>query len=165
VSAIAPYLLAGKSTTRVEVEYQGVRSLTLTTSVTPVAPALFTLDATGRGYAIAVNEDGSINDARHAAPRNSYIVMYATGAGALTPPLGEDAVAGAVLSRPTAPVSITIGGKAAEVLYAGTSPGLSAGVLQLNVRVPANAEVGTSLPVMLTIGRATSQAGVYLAIR
>ena len=48
--------------------------------------------------------------------------------------------------------------------YAGAAPGQVAGILQVNVRVPADVPKGTSVPVSITVGAATSQAGVTLAI-
>ena len=66
----------------------------------------------------------------------------------------------------TAPhVSVTVGGLPAETLYAGTAPGLLAGLLQLNVRIPEGAPSGSAVPVALTIGNATSQPGVTVALR
>jgi uncharacterized protein (TIGR03437 family) len=57
---------------------------------------------------------------------------------------------------PVLPVTVSIGGEQAEVLYAGDAPGLASGVLQVNVKVPANLTSGTEVPVGLNVGSYTS---------
>jgi uncharacterized protein (TIGR03437 family) len=54
-----------------------------------------------------------------------------------------------------APV-VTIDGQPAQVSFYGEAPGLVAGMLQVNVQVPAAARAG-DLPVAVTIGAASSQ--------
>ena len=39
-----------------------------------------------------------------------------------------------------------------NVAYAGAAPGLVAGVLQVNVKIPDNAPTGDAVPVTLSIG-------------
>ena len=53
----------------------------------------------------------------------------------------------------------------ADVSYAGDAPGLVAGLIQINARVPAQAPSGSAIPVTIRIGNSESQAGVRLAIR
>jgi uncharacterized protein (TIGR03437 family) len=51
ISAIVPYRVTGRKSTEVVVEYDGQRSPPVVLPVVRSAPALFTLDATGRGQA------------------------------------------------------------------------------------------------------------------
>jgi uncharacterized protein (TIGR03437 family) len=51
----------------------------------------------------------------------------------------------------------------ADVLYAGSAPGLPVGVTQVNVRLPQNLPSGL-LPLWLTQGGARSQSGVHVVI-
>jgi len=66
------------------------------------------------------------------------LVLYGTGEGQ-TNPAGVDGKAanGAPpsLPKPQLPVSLTVGGKTASVLYAG-APGFIAGARQINLRLP-----------------------------
>jgi uncharacterized protein (TIGR03437 family) len=61
-------------------------------------------------------------------------------------------------------VSVTIGGKSAEVLYAGAAPGLISGVLQVNVRLPDGIASG-AVPVEVRVGSASSQPGVTISVQ
>lgn len=92
-------------------------------------------------------------------------MIYATGEGQTNPAGSDGLVTGSVLRRPLANVAVTIGGVAAEVLYAGSAPGLVSGLVQVNARVPATVAVGNSVPVVVTIGGVASQAGVTMAVR
>jgi uncharacterized protein (TIGR03437 family) len=103
-----------------------------------------------------LNEDGSLNSEENPATAGSVVVLYGTGEGQ-TDPLGVDGKpAVAPLPRPVLPVRVTIGGQDAEILYAGGAPGFTAGLLQLNVRIPAGA-TGT-VNVVLYVGEEASRA-------
>jgi uncharacterized protein (TIGR03437 family) len=91
--------------------------------------------------------------------------LYATGEGQ-TDPSGIDGKPGVEpLPKPRLPVWVKIREIDAEVLYAGGAPGLVAGVMQVNVRVPPNVAPGNAAPVVLRVGDAVSPAGVTMAIR
>jgi uncharacterized protein (TIGR03437 family) len=61
-------------------------------------------------------------------------------------------------------VKVTVGGESVTVNYAGGAPGLTAGLLQVNVTLPADVALGDSVPVALTVGTATSSGTVTAAI-
>lgn len=151
-------------------EYNGLKSQPAQLSVAPAAPGLFTADASGKGQGAIVNfiePAGTVeyNSALLPAARGSIVLLYATGEGALKPPQADGAITGSALANPVLPVRVRIGGKEAEVLYSGTSPGLVAGLLQVNVRVPADAPAGPAVSVELQIGDYAGQPGVTMAIR
>jgi uncharacterized protein (TIGR03437 family) len=62
------------------------------------------------------------------------------------------------------PVSATVGGVSAQVQYAGGVPGLVAGVLKVNVKVPQGVAAGSVVPIIIQVGAQSSQTGVTLAI-
>jgi uncharacterized protein (TIGR03437 family) len=136
-----------------------VYSAPVTVNMAPSAPALFTSDASGKGQAAAINQDNTVNDATHPAPAGSVVALYATGGGALTAVLSS-----AALPRVALPVSATIGGLDAPVLYAGVAPGEPEGMIQINVQVPAGLQSGAA-EVLVKIGDAISQQGVTLAVQ
>ena len=162
VSVIVPYEVAGRSSVRVQVEYQGIRSSTIMVNVVDSYPGIFTLDPTGQGAIL--NQDFSVNSTQNGAAAGSVISIYATGEGQTNPPGMTGAITGTVLAKPILPVSVQIDGQTADVAYAGNAPGLPAGILQVNAKIPAGVRRGVSVPVVVTVGNASSQTGVTLFV-
>lgn len=165
VNAIVPYSVAGKSTVQVMVEYQGVRSAPASFAVAAASPAIFTIDGSGHGQGAILDQDTSVNSDLNPADRGSIMVLYATGAGQMDPAGIDGAITGRDLARPLAAVSVLVDGQDTEILYAGAAPGLVAGALQVNFRLPPQVRTGAAIGVLLKVGRFTSQPGVTLAIR
>ena len=164
VNASVPYGVAGHSTTDLVVENNGTRSLVSTLSVTASAPALFTADASGSGPGAILNQDGSLNSASNPAPQGSVVVLYGTGAGQTSPTGVDGLLALDIVPTQALPVSVTIDGKSAQVLYEGAAPGLVAGIVQVSVVLPDGIRSG-AVPVVLRVGDATSQPGVTLSVQ
>jgi len=167
VSVIAPYSIAGRTTTSVVVEAGGVRAEPVTLSVVAAVPAVFTANQSGTGQGAILNQDGSVNSATNPAAPASIVVLFATGEGQTTPGGVDGLLAtGSPLPRPIAqPTRVTVGGQEAEVVYSGAAPGLVAGLWQINARIPATVPTGAAVPIVLRVGEATSIAGVTVAIR
>jgi uncharacterized protein (TIGR03437 family) len=163
LSAVVPYSVAEKQQVRIELDYQGVRSNAITVAVVPAAPALFTADASGVGQGAILNQDFSLNSPENPARPGDVIVLYGTGEGQTDPPGTDGKLAGADLPKPLLPVTARVGGRDAEVLYAGAAPGLLAGVLQMNVRIPEETPAGPAV-VQIRIGNLESRAGVTVAV-
>jgi uncharacterized protein (TIGR03437 family) len=165
-SAVVPYFGAAKSTTHVQVEYQGVRSEPLAIAVAATGPGLFTADFSGKGQGSILNEDGTTKNspASPAAP-GSVVILWGTGEGLTDPPGVDGRPAVDVLPKPLASVSVDIGGMPATVEYAGAAPGNIPGLLQINARISKDVQRGDQVPVHVKIGSATSQDGVTLAVR
>lgn len=169
VGAVVPYEVSNQETTKVVVEYKGMRSPPVTLSVVHTAPALFTLDSSGRGQAAMLNETGCCNSARNPAARGSVAALYATGDGQTSPAgiTGSVSMYARVADYP-APrrkVRVTVGGAPAEIVWAGEAPHTVAGLLQVNFRVPAKSPAGDAIPIVLTVGESRSADGVTMAVR
>ena len=162
LSAIVPYEVAGHATTQVVVSHNGQRSAPVTMPVTATAPALFTASSKGSGPGAILNQDGRYNSVVPAA-RGSFVTLFATGEGQTIPAGANGSLAGAILPKPAAPVSVKIGGIDAEIQYAGAAPGEVAGVLQVNVRVPGSAPVGQQ-PIVVTVGENSSPSNVTVSV-
>jgi uncharacterized protein (TIGR03437 family) len=164
-SVMVPYGVAGRATTTIVVEYSGVQSTALTYSVVAAAPGVYTLNAQGTGPGAILNQDFSINGVANPEKLGNVIAIYMTGEGQ-TIPAGADGVVipavASALKHPVLPVSVTIGGVDAPVLYSGSAPGLISGVMQVNVTIPLTAPTGTQ-PVVVTVGTAKSQSGASAA--
>lgn len=166
IAVVTPYFGTSNATTHVQVEYQGVRSDPLTVPVAATGPGLFTANAMGTGQGAILNQDNvTHNSAQAPAPRGSIVILWGTGEGVTDPPGVDGRLAIGVLPTPVAAVSVTIGGLAATVEYAGAAPNLMPGVFQINAQVPQGVQPGNNVPVVVTIGGATTQAGVTLAVQ
>jgi uncharacterized protein (TIGR03437 family) len=109
-----------------------------------VSPGLFTADATGSGQLLAVNQDGSINDATHPAKAGTYISLYGTGPGAISglPPDGQPAQG--IINTDSRP-GVFINGPDfipdGDVQFSGLAPGY-VGLWQINAKIAANVPSG-----------------------
>jgi uncharacterized protein (TIGR03437 family) len=170
-SAIVPYAVADRTSVDVQVEYRGVRSDPVAVPVLASRPGIFSLDSTGQGQGAILNEDGTVNSASNPAQRGSVITIFATGGGEAAPGVADGEIVSGVLPRTSLPVSVFFArglyeewGQS-EVLYAGGSPGSVAGLLQVNVRVPANAGAGERVPFAFIVGSHWTVFQVTVALR
>jgi uncharacterized protein (TIGR03437 family) len=164
VNAVVPYAVGGRSSVQVRLEAHGQKSNAVTAQVAPTAPGIFTLDSSGTGQAAALNQDSTLNSPMNPAPRGSIISLFATGTGQTDPPGIDGKPASPPLPAPVLPVRVEIAGANADILYAGSAPGLVAGVLQVNVRIPQVAATVRTGSLVLRSGGAQSQPGVTVAI-
>lgn len=137
VNVVVPYGVRPGGTTRLQINFRGVETNTLTLPVAAAAPGLFAI----------TNQDGSVNAAANPAPAGSVLVLYGTGEGATIPAVFDGSVANEVFPQPSQPLSVEIGGRPATLLYAGAAPGFVAGVFQVNVQVPEGLSGAQSLVV------------------
>lgn len=163
-SVVVPYEVSGSTTATVVVTYKTSPSATFTAQVVPAAPGLFTSNESGAGAIVAINADNSINSSTNAAAAGSPFLLFATGEGLTNPPAQDGAITSEFFHSPVLPVSLTIGGKPATVVYAGSDPGLIAGVMLVEAIVPAGAGTG-AVPVVLTVGSASSQTNATIALK
>lgn len=165
INAIVPYELAQSGSTHVTIASQGQQIATTTVAVVSTAPAIFTLNSTGVGAGAILNQDLTVNSPTNPAAVGSAIAIFANGAGQTSPPGADGQITGSVLPMPLLPVSVTVGGLNAKVLYAGAAPELVAGVLQVNVVVPSGLASAAAVPVVLNVGGVSSPAGVTVALK
>ena len=150
-----PYELDGQQEASITVNYNGVASAAETVRIAASAPRL---------YQGIFNQDGSLNSAGNPAPAGSIVVFYATGQGVTSPPSATGRAAAAPYPSPVAPVRVTISGQDAEILFAGLAPA-TAGVMQVNARIPEGIAGTADVALYLSVGNTTSQQGVTLAVR
>jgi len=165
INAIVPYEVAGQSQIIMQVEYPGIRSAGTTLQVANAAPGVFTFNATGSGQAIAANQDGSFNGPSTPAPKGSYVTIYFTGGGLTDPPGMTGSVSGSTLKSLTRTASVTVGGVAATVVFAGAAPALVDGVDVLVIRIADNTPSGSSLPLAVNVGGLSSPTTAMIAVQ
>ncbi len=137
----APAQLAGPST-EIQIISNGNVLAQSSIEIAEAAPALFA----SNGQALANNQDGSVNSTANPAARGSIVAFYGTGQGVAN-----------------LPVTATVGGYSAAVLYAGPVVNYP-GLFQINVQIPAGYISPGNLPVVICVGGAASQSGVFVAV-
>jgi uncharacterized protein (TIGR03437 family) len=152
----------------VSIKYMGQATVyPLTLAAT--APGLFTGNSSGGGPGAILNQDNSVNGPGNAAAKGSIVQVFLTGEGQTNPPGVTGAITTATLPPPQvtpAPlqsIQVWINGQPAFYVYAGEAPGVVAGVMQLNVQIPAIAAAG-NVPITVSIGGNMSQNGVTVSV-
>jgi uncharacterized protein (TIGR03437 family) len=169
INAIVPFALAGQTSVQVVVQRFNQVSATVTLPFQDTSPAIFTAaqNGSGQGAILQQGSDGqfTLNSSDNPAPKGAALEIFATGSGAWTPPPQSDVY---LSPEPftTQPVTVTIGGQPAKLLYVGTQ-GTQAtwSVLQVNVVVPDGVGSGPQ-PILLKIGaNDNSQQNVTVWVR
>ena len=161
-----PAVIGGQVT--ITLTYNGVASNPVIVNLTSSTPALFT---SGSGVSntvtvSAINQNGTVNSTSNRAPVGSYVALYASGLGAVTPS-GFQAGTTTALPPPyfnvAAPTYVSISGQAAPVSFAGLAPSLIA-AYQVNIQIPPGTPSGAQ-PISLFNSVGLSQSPVYIWIQ
>jgi uncharacterized protein (TIGR03437 family) len=163
INAIVPFAIANAATAQIRVEYEGRPIGPYTINVKAADPGIFRIGSTEFGAIL--NQDNSLNTPENAAARGSIVTFWATGMGPFEGSYEEGSIVGSNLSPMRLPVKVTFFGAEGQVLYAGASPDMVAGITQLNVRVPANARISSRVPITLSAGDANVQDVGYISIK
>jgi uncharacterized protein (TIGR03437 family) len=170
ISAVVPYEMMLDPTPSVSIKFMGQISNTFQVILAATAPGLFTQNSSGSGPGAILNQDNSLNGPGNPAANGSIVQMFLTGEGETNPAGVTGAITTATLPppqvtpAPVQPISVLINGQPAFYVYAGEAPGEVAGVMQLNVQIPASAPSGP-LPVQVSIGGNPSQSGVTVSVQ
>jgi len=174
INVVAPYELAGKTSTTIQVQYQGQLTTPVTIPVSVTSAAVF---ENPDGTPIALNQDSSQNSQSNPISRGGFLTLYMTGAGQTWPP-SVDGQVWQTIGGLAAPASaqLTTFGTFGEVTanltlyYAGPVPTLVSGVQQWNVDIPASLpasfvtpQFGPASVVTLQIG--AQQVGVLVYVQ
>lgn len=164
-SVVVPYSVSGKQTTQVVVEYQGVASAAVTVPVRATAPGMF--PGLAANQAVAFNSDNkTINSAATPETRGTgVVVLFLTGEGQTNPGGVDGQAAISVFPKPLATVAVSIGGQnlnAGQIKYFGAAPNLIAGLMQLNVEIPAGIPAGPAAVVVTIGGVASPAANIFV---
>jgi uncharacterized protein (TIGR03437 family) len=163
INAIVPFSVAGASSVQAQVDYQGKTFNSMTLPVNSLNPGIFRIGSTEFGAIL--NEDNTVNTPGNPAARGSVITFWTTGAGLFENPYIDGAIIGSDLSSLRTPVGVSFLGIDGQVLYAGASPGMVAGVAQMNVRIPLNIRASSRTPIALTVGNFAAIDPVYVSVK
>lgn len=134
------------------VTYNGHTSGPLNIVVTKSVPGIFTNNAQGFGPGVAQialsGTDIRRNLLTTPGTPGSVMILYGTGLGPIS---GADSnPPGAVDLRGSEQIGVTVGGKAAMVLYAGRAPQFP-GEDQINIQLPQDVPLGCYTPAVVTV--------------
>lgn len=147
-----PYGLAGHGSLPLIVNSGGSQSSPIAVTIAPVQPGVFLYN--GQGAVFHANYT-AVTPSSPAAPGET-VLLYATGLGAVSPPVVEGTAAPVSPLAVSATPSVTIGGSPAWVEFSGLAPGF-AGVYQVNVVIPQDAASGAS-SLVVALGGVSSPA-------
>jgi uncharacterized protein (TIGR03437 family) len=136
INALVPFEVAGQTNVRLEFEQNGTLYDAIDLRLTDAAPALFTSDASGHAQGAILNENGTPNSVIRPGKKGSIVVLYASGGGRFDRPVQTGAITGTDLAGLVLPTKAQVDGVDAEILYCGSAPGMVAGVIQVNIRLP-----------------------------
>jgi len=169
-AVFVPYEISGRPTTQVSVQAQGATSTATTYNVVTAQPGIYTQNSAGSGPGSILNQDNSFNGPNNGESAGRIIQIFMTGEGETSPGGVTGATTpsdGSGLKKPVLPVTATIGGQALtpqQIVYAGSAPGATNGVFQVDLLIPAGLAPGPQ-PVVVTVGGIPSQSGVTVQVK
>jgi uncharacterized protein (TIGR03437 family) len=95
------------------------------------------------------------------------VTLYVTGEGQTNPSGVDGKVTAAAppFPSPILPVTVDVGGLAANVIYSGAAPALIAGTMQIVVQIPAAVQPGGYVPVNVRVGEnAANSNAAWIAV-
>jgi uncharacterized protein (TIGR03437 family) len=138
INAQVPWEIAGRSSTQVQVMYNGVTTNSETMTVLTTAPGLFYLNYPASQQGVILNPDGSLNSVNNPAKVGDVVAFFGTGGGMAGAPGATGGYWGRNASTLLAsPAVAYVGEVTAPVIYAGIAPTLLSGFLQVNVQIPS----------------------------
>lgn len=159
-----PFSLTPGTVTNVQVRTPTGTSQTIPMEVVPSFAGLYTTQSNGRGLIRAINQDGTINSAQNPARRGSFISLFGTGLGMVSPSVTTGAAAPASPLATVNGMGALIGGVSTNVTYAGLAPGL-VGVYQVNAQIPSGTVPGARSVVLLPPNGIASQPRAFIWVQ
>jgi uncharacterized protein (TIGR03118 family) len=164
-----PYEVAGSANANVVLKTGTQTTAAFTVPVAATSPGLFTLDFSGKGPAVALNADGTVNSSSNPALRGSMVWLFGTGEGVTTPASGDGMLQTDMSRMPVASVSVSFNGVTAKPTSATTVPRDVSGVLEVQATIPADATPG-QVNVALSVGgistdQAPDKQDVYIFVK
>ena len=159
VNAVVPFELADRLNESLPLLARRTDAASLSVSepvlVTVARPGVFTQNASGSGPGSIQNANFQIVTPTRPVKAGGAIIIYGTGLGAVFPKVASgDPAPASPLARTAEDVTVTIGGRSANVLFAGLTPGFTS-LYQVNAVVPAGVPAGETELVVSIAGQAS----------
>ena len=155
MNAQIPWEFQGKSSVKVKVTVSGLQGPVVTVPLATYSPGLFEIS----GLAAAEDINFAVITRAHPAKRGEVVQLFVNGLGPVTdaPPSGEPS-SGERISFTTAPPTVTVGGKQAQAIFSGLTPGV-VGLYQMNAILAPDTPTGDQ-PIVVSIGGVSSKASI-----
>lgn len=169
LAGVAPFEIAGKASTNVQIVSNGLTSPAVAVPVVPASITIASADGSGGRGAVVLNKDGSLNTATNPASVGDPVVIYASYAGPFANGVqGTDGrtTAGPPYPAPAGTPSVTIGGvPATNIQYFANAPTLLESVMQINVVIPAGVHSSPYNQLVISAGGVTSPPWTTIAVQ
>jgi uncharacterized protein (TIGR03437 family) len=166
INGMLPFDLTPNTSYQMSVRRGTRRSNYAEVAIGGTQPSILTVCQCGSGQGIVVDGQNQtvIVDPAHPVDRGGAVVIYVEGMGGVNRAVvpGEPSPGGP-FAEVVSPVTVTIGGQEAQVLFAGLTP-FFAGLYQVNAVVPQGVTPGNEVPVVVSAGGRASTP-VTIAIR
>ncbi len=164
VNVAIPFTIQTNTSQQLVVLRGNAVSVPVSLAVFASEPSILSASGSGSGQGLIFNAiTGTRADTNAPAGTGDYLVIYALGLGAVTPNL---AIGNGTPSSPyeyaVAPVTVTIGGIPATVLFAGLTPGY-VGLYQVNVMMPGGVTPGSQVPVTVSVAGKSGAGNITIA--
>jgi uncharacterized protein (TIGR03437 family) len=167
IDLVAPFELAGKTATTVQVKYNGAASNAVKVLVAnTVSASLGILSGLPMQVLGVFNSDFTANSASNPATAGSVVSIYVAGIGQSVPSSQDGEINHAPLADLPGPAQIQLFGEIVNatplaVTFAGAAPGVSAGIFQINFVAPRQIQPG----VMVSVSVGNSAVTFNLAVK
>jgi uncharacterized protein (TIGR03437 family) len=160
INAVVPFGLNTNTTYQLLIQRDQTYSSPMPVNIADAQPGVFLSGGNG----IAVDSRGTapafLVTPSAPAQAGDVLVIYCAGLGVTNQSVADGAASPTNPPAQTqAPVTVTIGGRNANVAFAGLTPTL-VGLYQVNVTMPAGVTPGNAVPVMLTVAGQTSPVAI-----
>jgi uncharacterized protein (TIGR03437 family) len=153
IDAIVPLKLEARTAAAIRISFDDATLPDFPVIIASAAPRIF---RNADGSAVAQNEDGSSNSSISPAKMGSVVTIWATGTGVI--PVADGMIE--TTERNDGCCQVFVNGQPTEVLYAGSSPGMVAGMTRIDFRVPNG--VNTASIEIRAAGNASDRSYLYV---
>ena len=155
INALMPFGINPNTRQQILVQNGPTYSQPVPVDVGPAQPAAFLSGGNTIAVAYRGTAPGFLVTAANPARAGDVLVIYCAGLGVTDQTVADGGPSPASpLAQTKDRVTVTIGGKAADVQFAGLAPGF-VGLYQINAVVPAGVSTGSAVPLTLSVAGQT----------
>ncbi|HYL79150.1 MAG TPA: hypothetical protein VEU96_33475 [Bryobacteraceae bacterium] len=165
VNAQVPFGIAVNTTHQVLIQRGLTYSVPVPVEVAPAQPAIFLAGGAAIVQAYRGTDPPFLVSPQQPVTTGDVIVVYCAGLGVTDQNVPDGGTSpGSPPAQTLSPVTVSIGGQAAPVYFAGLAPGF-VGLYQVNSQVPPGVPPGDNVPISLSIAGQISPVATTSVVR